>query len=77
MHEKPMLNSPVELQSDAAEEFAKNVIARLEASHEGRRALNHLLFEAVQPAVEDIERDKRMLTALDGILNRKTFGAAG
>jgi hypothetical protein len=76
MHQKPMLNSPVELQSDAAEEFAKNVIARLEASHEARRALNYL-FQAVQPEVEHIERDKRMLTALDRILNRKAFGAAG
>jgi hypothetical protein len=75
MHQEPMLNSPVELQSDAAEEFAKNVIARLEASHEARRALNYL-FQAVQPDVEHIERDKRF-TALDGILNRKTFGAAG
>jgi hypothetical protein len=76
MHQKPMLNSPVELQSDAAEAFAKNVIARLEASHDARRALNYL-FQAVQPDVEHIERDKRRFTALDGILNRKTFGAAG
>jgi len=76
VHQKPMLNSPVELQSDTAEEFAKNVIARLEASHEARRALNYL-FQAARPDVEHIERDKRMLAALDGILNRKTFGAAG
>jgi hypothetical protein len=77
MHQKPMLNSPVELQSNAADEFAKEVISRLDASRDARRALNHLLFEAVQPEVEDIERDKRRFTALDGILNRKTFGAAG
>ena len=77
MHQKPILNSPVELQSDAADEFAKEVISRLDASRDARRALNHLLFEAVQPEVEHIERDKRMLTALDRILNRKTFGAAG
>ena len=77
MHQKPMLNSPVELQSDAAEEFAQNVIARLEASHAARRALDHLLFNALQPEVEHIERDKRRFTAQDGILNRKTFGAAG
>jgi hypothetical protein len=69
MHQKPMLNSPVELQSDAAEEFAKNVIARLEASREARRALNYL-FQAVQP---DAEPSK----PLNSALNRKTFGAAG
>jgi hypothetical protein len=76
MHQQPMLNSPVELQSDAAEEFAKNVIARLEASHEARRALNYL-FQAVQPDAEPIEADKRGFTALNSTLNRKTFGAAG
>jgi hypothetical protein len=76
MHQKPMLNSPVELQSDAAEEFAKNVIARLEASREARRALNYL-FQAVQPDAERIEPDKRCFTALNSALNRKTFGAAG
>jgi hypothetical protein len=77
MHQKPMLNSPVELQSDAAEEFAKNVIARLEASHEARRALDHLLFKAVHPDVEHIAPDERCFTALNSGLNRKTFGAAG
>jgi hypothetical protein len=66
MHQKPMLNSPVELQSDAAEEFAKNVIARLEASHEARRALNYLLLSR-----------SMCFTALNSTLNRKTFGAAG
>lgn len=76
MQQQPMLNSPVEVHSEAADEFANKVISRLHASHEARRALNYL-FQAVQPAAEDIERDKRMLTALDGILNRKTFGAAG
>jgi hypothetical protein len=69
MHQKPMLNSPVELQSDAAEEFAKNVIALLEASREARRALNYL-FQAVQPDAEPSE-------PLNSALNRKTFGAAG
>jgi hypothetical protein len=69
MHQKPMLNSPVELQSDAAEEFAKNVIARLEASREARRALNYL-FQAVQP-------DSVPSEPLNSALNRKTFGAAG
>jgi len=77
MHQKPMLNSPVELQSDAADEFAKEVIGRLYASRDARRALNYLLFEAAQPQAEHIERDKRRLTPLDSILNRKTFGAAG
>ena len=76
MHQKPMLNSLVELQSDADEEFAKNVIARLEASYEARRALN-CLFQTVRPDVEHIERDNRCFTTLNSALNRKTYGAAG
>ncbi|MDQ1405444.1 MAG: hypothetical protein QOG55_1073 [Acidobacteriaceae bacterium] len=77
MHEKPMLNSPVEIHSVAADEFAKNAIERLEASHHARQALKCILSEAINPDLEHIERDKRMLTALDRILNRKAFGAAG
>jgi hypothetical protein len=77
MEEKPMLNSPVELQSDAADEFAKEVISRLNASHDARKALNSMLSEALKPDVEHIERDKRRFTALDSIFHRKTFGAAG
>jgi len=76
MHQKPMLNSPVEFQSDAAEEFAKNVVSRLEASHEARRALNYL-FQTVRLDAGPIEPDKRCFTTLNSALNRKTFGAAG
>ena len=76
MQQEPMLNSPVEVHSVAADEFAKNVIARLEASHEARRALNYL-FQAVRPDAEPIEPDERCFTALNSTLNRKTFGAAG
>ena len=76
MHQKPMLNSPIEVDSLAAEEFAKNVIARLEASHEARRALNYL-FQTVRLDAELIEPDKRCFTTLNSALNRKTFGAAG
>jgi hypothetical protein len=77
MEEKPMLNSPVELQSDAADEFAKEVISRLNASHDARKALNSILFAALNPDLDSIVRDKRRFTPLDGTLNRKTFGAAG
>ena len=81
MLEKPMLNSPVQVQSDAAEEFAKKAISRLEGAHDARRALKTILSEAVQPPVkanvELVERDKRRFTALVNIFNRKTFGAAG
>ena len=76
MHQKPMLNSPIEVDSVAAEEFAKNVIARLKASHEARRALNYL-FQAVRPDAGPAEPDKRCFTTLNSTLNRKTFGAAG
>jgi hypothetical protein len=76
MHEKPMLNSPVEVHSVTADEFANKVISRLNACHDARRALNYL-FQAVQPDVEHIERDNRRFTALNSTLNRKAFGAAG
>jgi hypothetical protein len=80
MLEKPMLNSPVQVQSDAAEEFAKKAISRLEGAHDARQALKTILSEAVQPPVkanvELVERDQRF-TALVNIFNRKTFGAAG
>jgi hypothetical protein len=77
MQEKPMLNSPVEVQSIAAEEFAKKAISRLDAAHNARQALNSMLFEAGKPDLDHIERDKRRFTALAAIFNRKTFGAAG
>jgi hypothetical protein len=77
MHQKPMLNSPVEVHSVTADEFANRVISRLNASHAARRALDYLLFQAVQPDAEPIEPDKRCFTALNNTLNRKTFGAAG
>jgi hypothetical protein len=77
MHQKPMLNSPVEVHSVAAEEFAKNTIERLEASRQARQALKCILFEATNPDIEHIEGDKRGFTALDRIFNRKTFGASG
>jgi hypothetical protein len=77
MHEKPMLNSPVEVHSVAAEEFAKNAIERMEASHHARQALKCILSEAVNPDLEHIERDKWRFTALDRLLNRKSFSAAG
>ncbi len=77
MEEKPMLNSPVKVESAAADEFAKEAISRLDASHKARQALKTMLSEAVNPDVEHIERDKRSFTALDSIFNRKTVGAAG
>jgi hypothetical protein len=77
MQEKPMLNSLVGVHSIAADDFAKKAISRLDAAHDARQALNSMLSEAVKPALEHIERDKRRFTALDRIFNRKTFGAAG
>jgi hypothetical protein len=77
MHQKPMLNSPVEVHSVSAEEFAKNTIERLEASRQARQALKSILFEATNPDVKPLEGDQRRLAALDRIFNRKTFSAAG
>jgi len=77
MQEKPMLNSPVEVQSIAADEFAKKAISRLDAAHDARKALNYILSEAVKPDLQKIERDKHRFTALSNILKGKAFGAAG
>jgi hypothetical protein len=77
MHQKPMLNSPVEVHSVAAEEFAKNTIERLEASRQARQALKCILFEATNPDIDRIEPDKGRFAALNRIFHRKTFSAAG
>jgi hypothetical protein len=77
MHQKPMLNSSVEVHSVAADEFANRVISRLNASHAARRALDYLLFQAVQPDAQPVEPDRRCFTDLNDTLNRKTLGAAG
>jgi len=77
MQEKPMLNSPVEVQSVVAEEFAKKAIGRLDAAHDARKALNYILSDAAKPDLEHIERDKQRFTALSNIFKGKAFGAAG
>jgi hypothetical protein len=77
MQEKPMLNSPVEVHSAAADEFVKRAISRLHEAHEAHQALKSILSEAVEPDLEHIERDKRRFTALVNVFGRKTFGAAG
>jgi hypothetical protein len=77
MQGKPMLNSPVEVHSTAADEFVKRAISRLHEAHEAHQALKSILSEAVEPDLEHIERDKRRFTALVNVFGRKTFGAAG
>jgi hypothetical protein len=77
MHEKPILNSPEEVHSAAADEFVKRAISRLDEAHEAHQALKSILSEVVNPDLEHIERDKRRFTALVNVFGRKTFGAAG
>jgi hypothetical protein len=77
MQEKPMLNSPVEVHSAAADEFVKRAISRLQEAHEAHQALKSILSEAVEPDLEHIERDKRRFTAVVNVFGRKTFDAAG
>jgi endonuclease III-like uncharacterized protein len=77
MQEKPMLNSPVEVHSAAADEFVKRAISRLHKVHEAHQALKSILSEAVEPDLEHLEPDKRRFTALINVFGRKTFGAAG
>jgi hypothetical protein len=64
MEAKPMLNSPIEVQSIAADEFAKRAITRLDEAHQARKALNSILSEAVKPEFENLETDKRRLAGL-------------
>jgi hypothetical protein len=77
MQEKPMLNSPVEGHSAAADEFVKRAITRLDEAHEARQALKSMLSETVKPDPEHIECDKRSFSALVKVFGRKTFSAAG
>ena len=72
-----MLNSPVEVPSAVADEFAKRAISRLDEAHEARQVLKSMLSEAVKPDLQHIERDKLRFTALINLFGRKTFGAAG
>ena len=72
-----MLNSPVEVQSTAADEFAKRAIRRLDEAHQAHIALNSIVSEAVKPDLLHLEADKRRFTGLVSIFNRKTFDAEG
>jgi hypothetical protein len=58
MDDKPMLNSPVEDQSVAGEEFAKNFIGRMDGSHEARAEFNRALAELPEQERERIEKFK-------------------
>jgi len=69
-----MLNSPVEVQSTAADEFAKRAIRRLDEAHQAHIMLNSIVSEAVKPDL--FEADKPRFTGLVSIFGRKTFGAA-
>ena len=47
---KPMLNTPAETDSAAAEEFKKSLIARMDRAHEAHLELNRTLTEPPEPA---------------------------
>src|ERR1700684_4587770 len=73
MQGKPMLNSPVEVHSTAADEFVKRAISRLDEAHEAHQALKSILSELVNPDLEHIDRDKRRFSTLVNVFGRKTF----
>lgn len=56
---KPMLNTPVETESDAGEEFAQTVIARMDGAHDAHTEVNRMLAEPPEQELERIEKFKK------------------
>jgi hypothetical protein len=73
MDDKPMLNSPVEDQSVAGEEFAKTVIGRMDGSHDARAEFNRALAELPEQERERIEKFKQQTFAHFEELTGLTF----
>jgi hypothetical protein len=53
---KPMLNSPIETEATAGEEFANNVLGRLSRAHESFTHLNDTLAEPHEEARKRLEK---------------------
>jgi hypothetical protein len=49
----PMMNTPPEIQSEVAEEFAKTVAARMDGAHNARLSVGDMLSVAVKPDLKD------------------------
>jgi hypothetical protein len=61
--QKPMLNTPAETDSAAAEEFKKNLIARMDRAHEAHAQLNRTLAESPEHAQERVQKFKQEFIA--------------
>jgi hypothetical protein len=49
----PMMNTPPEVHSEVAEEFAKTVAARMDGAHNARKSVGDMLSVAVKPDLKD------------------------
>jgi len=71
--DKPMLNTPVEGQSAAAEELKKNAIARMDGAHDAHGEVNRMLAELPPAEQERIEKFKQETFARFEELTGLTF----
>jgi len=56
---KPMLNAPIETGVDAGEEFAQNVLGRMDGAHDAHAEVNRMLAELPPAEQERIEKFKQ------------------
>jgi tRNA A37 N6-isopentenylltransferase MiaA len=75
--QKPMLNTPAETDSAAAEEFKKNLIARMDRAHEAHAQLNRTLAESPEHAEERVQKFKQEFIAHFSEMTGLSFSADG
>lgn len=74
---RPMLNTPAETDSVVAEEFKKNVIARMERAHAAHAELSRALAEPTEEALERVKKIKQEAIAHFSELTGLSFDADG
>jgi len=73
----PVLNSPAETDGVAAEEFKKNLIGRMDRSHEAHTQLNRAVVESREHAQERFEKFKQEFIARFSEMTGLSFDANG
>lgn len=74
---RPMLNTSAETDSVAAEEFKKNVIARMDRAHAAHAELSRTLAEPSEQALERVQKFKQEAIARFSELTGLSFDADG
>jgi hypothetical protein len=73
----PMLNKPIESPSETVEQFAKNVLGRMDRAHASFVDKSHTLAEPPEQARERVERFKQEVIARVSELTGLEFDADG